>query len=341
MKNTQAEKNAIAASFAQEILSAHVDIPAIPANSQKILDVVRQPIDKIDIASFVKLVESDPALFTKILRVANSPFYCEPEKIFSVRAAIIRIGLTETVNSVCLHVFQEMLPKFPEIQGFTYNDFWARSWACAVANRRLGHPSLEMEILPGDLFLTGMLHGLGKLLLAIYLPGEFSRCVQTAVTQQVPLFAVEQKVFGTTSALVASNVLSTWELPQHICDGVGFHQTPEQAPPESMVIAGLTQFAAALAENLQIGSSGDGRITELSDTFYGLDPISKLSDPQVQDELINEIREYINQRSESVIQMPAPARPSSDVDMRVRSKHPASDKPGKKGFLGWIKSLFR
>ena len=112
--------------------------------------------------------------------MANSPFYSEVEKIVSLRAAITRIGLLEIVNSVCLHFFQNILPKFPDIEGLSYNDFWTHSWACAVANRRLGHPNLGMDVLPGELYLSGLLHGIGKLLLAIHYPIEFSGCVKKA-----------------------------------------------------------------------------------------------------------------------------------------------------------------
>ena len=115
----------IAFSIAQEILSTEIGIPHLPANGQRILEIVRQPKEKIDIPDFVKLIESDPGLYTRILTLANSSFYSEVEKIVSLRAAITRIGLVEIVNTVCLYFFQKLLPKFPDISGFSYNDFWS------------------------------------------------------------------------------------------------------------------------------------------------------------------------------------------------------------------------
>lgn len=342
MEDSLVREKTIAFSIAQEILKTRVDIPPIPANGRKILDVVRQPKSKIDIPEFVKLVESDPGLFTKILRLANSPFYSEPEQIVSLRAAVTRIGLVETINSVCLHFFQEMLPKFPDIEGFTYNDFWAHSWVCAVANRRLGHPNLEMDILPGDLYMAGMLQGLGKLLLAIYFPNEFTRCVETAVQQECPLFEVEKQVFGTTDALVGSKVLHAWHLPSHICEAVAYHQTPELAPPEYIVISALTQYAHALAGLSEIGTSGDGRSLDLQDTFFGQKPTIKLAHPQVQQILIREIRKYVaGNKAESVLRFPnaRQAFKNSTVVHRPAREYPKPIKTGKKGFFGWVKSV--
>ena len=160
MDDALLSEKTIAFSIAQEIISDDLNIPAIPANSQKILAVIRQPEEQIDVPGFVKLVESDPALFVRILALANSPLYSEVEKIVSLRAAITRVGLEEITSTVGLYLFQKLLPKFPDIPGFTYRDFWSHSWAVAVAARRLGHPNLEMGVLPGELYMAGMLQGM-------------------------------------------------------------------------------------------------------------------------------------------------------------------------------------
>ncbi len=158
MENTLIGEKTIAHSIAHEILNTSVKIPPIPANGRKILEMVPLPKSRIDSPAFVKLVESDPGLFMRILELSNSSYYSEIEKIVSLRAAITRIGLIETVNSIGLYFFQKMLPKFPDIKGLTYNNFWSHSWITAIANRRLGHPNLDMDILPGGFYMAGTLH---------------------------------------------------------------------------------------------------------------------------------------------------------------------------------------
>jgi HD-like signal output (HDOD) protein len=335
----------IAFSIAQEILTTSVNIPTIPANAKQILAIVRQPEDQIDIPNFVKLVESDPGLFTRILQLANSPFYKEVEKIVSLRAAITRIGLLEIVSSVCLYFFQKMLPKFPDLEGFSYDDFWAHSWASAVAARRLGHPNLEMGVLPGELYITGMLHGIGKLLLAIHFPNEFSLCLKKARDFKLPLNQVEKDVFGTTDSLVASNVLKSWNLPPNICEGVAYHQMPELAPPEHLIIAGLTQFACVIAGMSGLGSSGDGVGMELSSTYFGQLPKLTIAKPEIQKKLVKEILETLKGRNETV-KPPLPIRGSRLQRDKKNSKNindlaaSSMSQPDKKGVFAWVKSLW-
>lgn len=340
MKDTLTGEKTIALSIAQEIMTTSVDIPSIPDNVRKIFEITRQPETDIDIPVFAKLVESDPGLFTRLMQLANSPFYSEVEEIVSLRAAITRIGLQETVNSVCLYFFQRLLPKFPDIQGFSYADFWTFSWVCAVANRRLGHPNLSMDVLPGDLYMAGMLCGMGKLLMAIHFPGDFAQCVETAQRLECPLYEVEKDVFGTTDGLVASRVLRNWNLPSVICEAVAFHQVPEQAEPMYRLIAGLTQFAYGIAGLSGIGASGDGCKIELSETFLGQKEGLVLSRPEVQASLQKEIYNSLESKMASMGADGKGAK-ASPRGYGSRGRQGAVDSHGKRaGILGWIKGLF-
>lgn len=343
MENTLVGENTIALSIAHDILTTSVNIPTIPANAAKILAIARQPKDQIDISSFVKFVESDPGLCTRILQMANSSFYSEMDKIVSLRVAVTRIGLVEIVNSVCLYFFKEMLPKFPGFKGFSYDDFWSHSWACAVANRRLGHPNLDMGALPGDLYMTGLLHGMGKLLLAVHFPDDFSKCLKEAREFNHPLHKVEKDVFGTTDAFVASKILKFWHLPPNICEGVAFHQMPELAPPEYIIIAGLTQFAYGIAGLSGVGCSGDGVHLELPATYLGQKPNLKISKKDIQEKLVLEIIDSLESKTKKTVRKPSQRHTQTPGIKNTGNRYNNSGqtKTAKKGLFSWIKSLWR
>ncbi len=347
MEDALLGEKTIAFSIAHEILSVNLNIPNLPSNGIKILNMVRRPKDEIDVSGFVKLVESDPGLYIRILQLANSSYYSEIEKIVSLRAAVTRIGLMETVNTVCLYFFQKLLPKFPDIQGFSYNDFWAHSWACAVANRRLGHPNLDMDVLPGELYMAGMLQGMGKLLLAIYDPKEFTWCLKQARELEQPLEKAELNVFGTTDSLVASKVLTSWKLPSNICQAIAYCRRPHLAPPEHIIMAGLTQFAYAVVEQAGIGSSGDGCQGSVSDTYFGRRPKVKIAQPEIQEKLVKEIHQSIKGKAQSVVELNTPSKSKENKNRAVNQPHRPQNqtrkkgrkKSSKKGVVGWIKSL--
>ncbi len=298
MNDTLVSEKTISLSLAQDIMSTSVDIPSIPGNVRKIFNMTRLPESQVHIPELARLVESDPGLFSRLLLLANSPLYAEMGKISTPRAAITRIGIQETVNSVCLHFLRKMLPKFPDIESFSYADYWSFSWGCAVANRRLGHPNLELDVLSGDLYMAGILSGMGKLLLAIHFPHEFAKCIETAKRLECPLYQAEKEILGTTDGLVASQVLKRWHLPPATCEAVAFYREPEKADPKYQLMAGLTQFAYSIAQLSGVGTSGDGCVQQLSQTFLGQKKELKLSQPNIQDALVKEIKEFLLARME-------------------------------------------
>lgn len=330
MSETLVGQKTIAFSIAQEILATSVKIPTLPDNGQKIVQTVRTPKDDIDIPGFVKLLESDPGLFTQILKLANSSYYRGVEEVVSLRGAITRIGLVETVNSVSFYFFQKLLPKFPDIQGFKFNEFWAHSWACAIACRRLGHPNLDMGVLPGDLYMIGMLQGIGKLFLSIHFPDDFATCIRVAEKRELPLSQIEQDVFGTTDNLIASRVLSAWNMPSNICEAVAFCHIPEQAPPEHKILAGLSQYAHSIVGMSGVGHSGDGKKIDVQDTYFGGNTRLKIGQPEIQERLVAEIIDSVTEKEEEET---SKKQPSS------AAKKTPVNKTAKRGLFGWVKSF--
>ncbi len=344
MKDNFNEKKAIGDSIALEILTSGKKLPPLPSHGAKLLEMALQPIDQIDITSFAKLMEVDPGLFASLIQLANSPYYMGLEKIISPRAAITRIGLTETINSICLYFFQKTLPEIPSFEGFSSKSYWVYSWACATANRRLGHPNLKMGVLPGELYLAGLLHGVGKLLLAIHYPNEFNKCLKIAKDLKQPLYKIEQEIFGTVDTFVASKIMKTWNLPDNICAGVAFYNIPESAPIEYQDIAGCTQLAYNITAELKFGDNGDGLIMDIPSTYICQEPDLPISQKEVQEELIQEILTSLGKRTESVTGVPFKTPQQTLVKTNKSDKPAAKKSPRmkskKKGFFAAIKSLF-
>jgi len=345
MKNNFVSEKTIGDSISLEILTSSIKLPPLPINGAKLLKMAQQPIDKIDVASFAKLVEVDPGLFASVLQLANSPYYSGVEKIISLRSAIARIGLQETINSICLYFFQKNLPQFTDIEGFSSKEHWAYSWACATANRRLGHPNLEMSILPGELYIAGLLHGMGKLLIAIHHPNKFSECIKKAGDLKLPLYKIEQDVFGTTDAFVASKIMEAWHLPANICAAVAFYQMPESAPDQYRDIAGLTQLAYYITAASKIGTSGDGDLIDLSSLYIFQQSNLQISKKEIREKLIQEILQSLEKKSESMsgVSSTPQSQPEmgdayeNEISAKASSLAP---KTNKKGLFTRIRSLF-
>ncbi|WP_319575563.1 HDOD domain-containing protein [uncultured Desulfobacter sp.] len=327
----------IANAIALDILNSKLKIPPMPANGPKLMSLIRKPIDDIEVDDFVEIIDSDPGLLSMILQLANSVYFKGVDEVISLRSAIARIGLQEIIDSANLYFFQRMFPKIPDIEGFKAQEYWAFSWSCANAARRLGHPNLGMDVNPGELYIAGLLHGIGKLILAIQYPFEFSKCIQTASRLNLPVHAVELDEFGTTNTNIASTLLGVWNIPSRVCNGIEFQQNPDLAPEKDRNIAALIQFAYAVASMSGIGKNGDGCVTSVESTWIAGQSGLPLSKKEIQDAVVKEIQASLEEKSESITGI-APQKQET-VSKSSKPKTTGAN-PSKTGIFSWIRSLF-
>ena len=345
----------IANAVALDILNSKFKIPPMPANGPKLMSLVRKPIDDVQVDEFVKIIDSDPGLLSLILKLANSAYFKGVDEVFSMRSAIVRVGLQETINSANLYFFQGLFPKIPQIDGFQVQSYWAFSWACANAARRLGHPNMNMNVNPGELYIAGLLHGIGKLILAILYPFEFGKCIQTAARLKLPLHIVEMDEFGTRDTHIASKLLEIWQIPSRVCSGIKFYQNPGQAPEKDKHLSALLQFAYAVAAASGIGKNGDGLVGSIESTWLAGRPELPLFKKETQEAVVKEIQETLKEKAESFTGV-APRKPNSangpDQGMDQHQNRHAKDgsmpsnpkctktHPSNTGVFTWIRSLF-
>lgn len=345
----------IANAVALDILNSKFKIPPMPANGPKLISLVRKPIDDIKLDDFVKIIDSDPGLLSLILELANSAYFRGVDEVYSLRSAIVRVGLQETINSANLYFFQGLFPKIPQIDGFQVHAYWAYSWACANAARRLGHPNMNMDVNPGELYIAGLLHGIGKLILAIQYPFEFGKCIQTAARLKLPLHIVELDEFGATDTHIASKLLEIWQIPSRVCSGIKFYQNPGQAPEKDKNISALLQFAYAVAAASGIGTNGDGLVSSIESTWLAGRPEVPLFKKQTQDAVIKEILETLREKAESFTGVAAQKQNLADASDQGGDQHqdrddktvsmPSNPKltktnPSHSKVFTWIRSLF-
>ncbi len=350
----------IANTIALEILDSGITIPSLPSSAHEILAMAQKPTSQIELSHLEALIQKDPVLFAQLINLANSPFYRTTVEVTGLRTAIMRIGLIDTLNTLNHYLFKGALPSFPKMVQFSDKAFWEESWACAIANRRLGDPRLMVETLPGELYIAGLLHGIGRLILAVYDPVHFNQCLEMAKKSGRSLEEMELEVFKTTDALVARHLLKKWNIPEKVCEAVAHWKSPEASDPKYREITALTQFACAIVRISGVVDTCEGiqyRITspclnDLSDTYLLQNPTFPMVAMNKQYQIVQEIvtilekhflPEEAPQKGKKV--SPQASRKGVDHHHNVPNKRPRQSikektPPRKTGWLAWFKSLF-
>ncbi len=242
-----------------------VGLPTLPPMLAKMNQLMSDA--QASAADVAKVISSDPALASKVLRVVNSAFYGLSNRVTTVTHAIVILGFN-TIRNIVLGstIFDSFKTDTNTL--FDRTQFWKHSIACGAAARslgkRLGQQHLE------ELFVAGLLHDIGKLIADRHLHDQFVQALTVARDRDCLLYQAEQEVFGVTHAEIGALVLGKWNLSKGMVEVVRCHHNPSVAAEGTRVATAIVHFADILARALRVGSGGDRRIPIVSQAAWSL-----------------------------------------------------------------------
>jgi HD-like signal output (HDOD) protein len=236
-------------------LRALPSFPALYLEIMKALDDPDMPMQTID-----ALIVKDPGLTAKMLQVVNSVALGLHEKVNDPLEAAQQLGL-RTVRSLALsaHVFASFTPA--QKINFPVDALWSHLMKCGESARAIMQAEDADHIYVEAAYTAGMLHDIGKLMLADSIPGEFQKVLQKVATQDESFHEIEMEVFGATHAGLAAYLLGLWGLPAPIVEAVAFHHTPEKSSLQAFSPLTAVHVANALEHEL------DGGDTSLNEEY--------------------------------------------------------------------------
>ena len=184
------------------------NLPSPPAVAIRILEMLQDP-DK-DIGRVAEIISMEPALATKILRIANSPIYAVRRKIENLRQAIILLGLDGTLAMALSFSLADSMHDSAG-EGLDYSLFWRRSLAAATCCRRLG--DVVGLCATEQMFLAGLLQDIGMLALDRLQP-DFYKSIGVDQADHALLQQKEREQLGADHAVIGAWLMHKWRLPE-------------------------------------------------------------------------------------------------------------------------------
>ena len=220
-------------------------------------------------ADLGQVIELDPALSARLLKIVNSPLYGMSKRIDSISRAIAVIGENDLRD---LALATTVAPVFSGIRtGLVDVDtFWRHSVYCAVVARQLA----ELQRLANRerYFLAGLLHDVGSLLIYDKLPEMARETLLRSRHHSIALYQAEHEVLGFDHAAVGAALLAHWQLPDSLVSAVGYHHAPEDAVVYQEA-ALVVHVANCLANTTGGGKNSDAEspaLETLAGTLAGL-----------------------------------------------------------------------
>jgi diguanylate cyclase (GGDEF)-like protein len=207
----------------------------------------------------VAVLQADPTLTGRILKLANSALLAVAQPATTAREAAMRLGL-RSVRNVSLGFSLLAGNRSGRCATFDYEEYWTHSLATAVGCQLVAERSGGVE--PSEAFTCGLLSGIGRLALASVHGEAYARVLERARGQgSARLAEIESEVLGAHHRELAAAMLRDWKLPQAFSDAVALvgsgHSADELADPAAVRLARVLQGARDLARTLTAPRDAD------------------------------------------------------------------------------------
>lgn len=219
---------------------SHSDISSIKNITSGIIKIINNP--ESSARDLKGLIEIDPPLTAKILRISNSSCYYSRTQISSIEQAVVWIGF-ETLKEIALsQKVCEIFKCDKLIHGYSRAKLWKHSIAVAL----LGKMIYRMEFgEPGEnIYAAGLLHDIGVIALDQFFRDEFLSLLKKAYKEKMEFVEGERELWGYTHQDIGGKIAASWHFPSELCQSIGCHHLPTEELDESVARICSTLYVA-------------------------------------------------------------------------------------------------
>lgn len=245
----------------KEIVSQIDSLPTLPAIYVKLVEELKS--EDASIEKIGDMISKDIGLTAKILKMVNSSFFGLRQQIASPAKAVIMLGL-DLIKAVILT--SGTFDRFKNLKypGFSLEQMWEHSMLTAAFSKIIAREGGLDRKASDAAFMAGLLHDIGKLLIAAYLPDSYRLINKLIRENPLSMAQAETVVLGTTHAGIGAYLLGLWGLPDTILEAAAFHHDPMRSAGNGLTSTAIVHVANALGESGQ-------RIHPTEDVINGLD----------------------------------------------------------------------
>lgn len=226
-------------------------IPPLPAVLAKIMQLLGD--EKTTVAELEEIISHDQALTSKVLSIANSAYWGLRNEVVSIERATVLLGFEE-IQNICLGagLIGFMHPSiFRNREGA--EQLWLHTLAVAEGTQIIGNYTSFIET--GSAFTAGLVHDLGKAVLAAFFPAQVDDVLQLMSAENLS-FRQAEIATGTDHAAIGQELAQQWGLPTILGNIMGNHHEPNTSDDLEPLVAAV-HVADFLVREQNIGFSGN------------------------------------------------------------------------------------
>ena len=259
-----------------------IKLPEIPSTVFELNEVIASPLASAD--DIAQVVSKSPSLAAILLKIVNSPIYAFPTKIDNISRAVTLIG-TQEISGLAMGIDAISIFKDIPQDMIDMHLFLKHSLACAIISRVLC--AYKNIIETEQLFVSGLLHDIGRLILYKYYPEQAKKILVRAEKSKELLHEEEKRSIGCQHTDIGRDLLKKWKIPFSIENNVFYHHNPSGANDQAN--ATIIHLADIMAHSLEIGTSGERLVPNFDTKAFNslgispssFDPVIRLATHQI------------------------------------------------------------
>lgn len=239
--------------FRSKIYAKIDELPSLPTVIHQLMSIMEDPgTSAQDVRD---IIAHDAPLTAKILKVANSAYYGFPQEISELERAIALLGFNMVKTLAISAGIINSIPNTTEQTGFSVQQLWIHSLAVGTGMKMFAEKCNRRENAE-SLFIAGLLHDIGKMVLNRFFPDHFARVLKNNEKDEGLFFyQKERETIGIDHGEIGAMLLERWKLPYDITDTVAFHHKPNIPEYINGSNVSILRLADAISHELDMGDS--------------------------------------------------------------------------------------
>ncbi|MDP3516193.1 MAG: HDOD domain-containing protein [Pseudohongiella sp.] len=235
-------------------LDETLEIPPLSATADRIMQLRANPNATVN--ELTSIVEADPSLAAQVVSWASSPYYAAPGKIRSVQDAIVRVLGFDLVSNLAVGLILGRSVALPKEAADGFTPYWLQAVYCSTAVEALARQMpVSKRPRQGMMYLAGLLHNFGYLILAHTFPPHFaSICRYMEANPAISHVALENHLIGISREQISAWLMQAWNMPEEVCIALRYQQDGSYQGPHA-VYANLIYLAMRLLRQHGIGDA--------------------------------------------------------------------------------------
>ncbi len=223
--------------YYQKKINQIKNLPTLPVIATEIMRITRN--DNYSVSQIQTVIEKDPPLAMKVLKVANSAYYGVKHTVKSLRHAVVLIGMRQLSN---IAISFSVLKKFEkQSSNIDWESFWEHSIAVGFVSELLiedyGIISKESP------YTMGLLHDIGKLILNIIEPEKYYDIYLNVKKNQTSFYETEINTLGISHCEIGKMLATKWKMSEKLIEIVANHHSYNEASDENKLICAIVETA--------------------------------------------------------------------------------------------------